>query len=399
MFESKFNQFANAFTVDFWDKSIIFNGKAYPAGYFSTQIINMDSDAITDLVQISIPAITLHMNLINKKKFSDNEFADAKDAVFNIYDQMCKTPPFSLLDKEIRQAFIETFLTEENIIKCKNYFAFDIVRTEAMLNDINTNFAPEYIQNIEDARFIYDTLCEMLLFYGYYSSDCCNFKIAARNFAEHIMQATLKKTKSNLAKAANWFFNDPKILGQLDDANAFAWNRRFDSQIRPFQLFTQINHPRRKKELIAVQRYYFDNFMDFLITDFHTGLANGHYPKRCKICGKYFLVTDARNKLYCDGYDPNDQKGRTCRKVGQDRKRVDRQKEQTLANPIKRICSTRLGTIRTHLARGIITDEVALKAKAYAQTLKNRALRNHEYYISGEYAKDMESDAIYNAIK
>ena len=42
----------------------------------------------------------------------------------------------------------------------------------------------------------------------------------------------------------------------------------------------------------------------------------GHAPKKCKICGKWFLTTNARHTKYCGGYAPGDKLHRTCRQIG-----------------------------------------------------------------------------------
>ena len=49
---------------------------------------------------------------------------------------------------------------------------------------------------------------------------------------------------------------------------------------------------------------YFDSYYNFVLTDFFEGLHYGHYPRKCDICGNYFLMTSARRQRYCTGTAP-----------------------------------------------------------------------------------------------
>ena len=80
----------------------------------------------------------------------------------------------------------------------------------------------------------------------------------------------------------------------------------------------------KKNVYVTARRMHFNRLLDFFIADFFEGIHSGHYPKKCEICGRYFL--------------------------------------------------SRLNMIRSHVKQGKITEEFAAEAKRLAQDQKDRAL-------------------------
>ena len=87
----------------------------------------------------------------------------------------------------------------------------------------------------------------------------------------------------------------------------------------PFPVTTEYVPTRKNaksKTVTLARRLYFDSYYSFIITDFFEGLHYGHYPRRCGVCKKYFLMTSARRQQYCNGLSPYEVRGKrvTCRK-------------------------------------------------------------------------------------
>ena len=61
---------------------------------------------------------------------------------------------------------------------------------------------------------------------------------------------------------------------------------------------------------------------------------------------------------------------------------------------MKSLCEKRCNTIDHHLRQGKMDVVFAKKAKALARNKRDRALRDHNYYVS-EYANEMTQEAIY----
>ena len=65
---------------------------------------------------------------------------------------------------------------------------------------------------------------------------------------------------------------------------------------------------------VSLMPYYLIEYLDeMLFFEFTEMLKNGQYVKRCKLCGRYFVLTDQRKRDFCD----RPYKGkRTCKQVG-----------------------------------------------------------------------------------
>jgi len=67
-------------------------------------------------------------------------------------------------------------------------------------------------------------------------------------------------------------------------------------------------------EGVSLMPYYLIEFLDeMLFFEFTEMLKNGQYVKRCKLCGRYFVLTDKRKRDFCDR--PYKDK-RICKQVG-----------------------------------------------------------------------------------
>lgn len=57
----------------------------------------------------------------------------------------------------------------------------------------------------------------------------------------------------------------------------------------------------RKVEGVSLMPYYLIEYLDeMLFFEFTEMLKNGRYVKRCKLCGRYFVLTDKQKRDFCD---------------------------------------------------------------------------------------------------
>ena len=131
-------------------------------------------------------------------------------------------------------------------------------------------------------------------------------------------------------------------------------------------------------------------------SDLFEGLCVGHAPRKCPICGKWFLTTDARQTKYCGGLAPGDKLGRTCRQIGNLKGRE--QRELADDHPIKAIYTRRMNTITQYLRRGTLDEQNAKEMKRLAKSKMKRAIKEVAY-AQGDYAKEMEQDALLKEAK
>lgn len=143
----------------------------------------------------------------------------------------------------------------------------------------------------------------------------------------------------------------------------------------------------------VARRLYFDSYYSFVLTDFFEGLHYGHYPRKCEICGNYFLMTSARRQRYCTGIAPYEVRGKkvSCRTYAASINR----KELAAADPIVDIYTRRCNAIRSEKSRGTITGEFAAKALKLAKEYKLIA-QDDEEYAKKQYPRNMKRDNLYS---
>ena len=140
-----------------------------------------------------------------------------------------------------------------------------------------------------------------------------------------------------------------------------------------------------------VKRMHYVSFVGMFRSDLFEGLCVGHAPKKCKICGKWFLTTNARHTKYCGGFAPGDKLRRTCRQIGNLKGRE--QRELADDHPVKQIYEKRLNTINRYVKRGTLATDLAEVMKKLAKDKMLRALSNVAY-AKGVYEKEMDQAAL-----
>lgn len=128
-----------------------------------------------------------------------------------------------------------------------------------------------------------------------------------------------------------------------------------------------------------------------LRTDLFEGLALGHAPKRCPICKRWFLTTDARHTKYCGDICPGDPHGLTCRQIGNRMGRT--QRELSDDHPIRAIYETRMNTIRQAIKRNTLDKALATRMKRLGRDKLERALSD-VHYAQTAYQTEMEQNAL-----
>ena len=127
---------------------------------------------------------------------------------------------------------------------------------------------------------------------------------------------------------------DIKVIWGLSDDDSL------DEDAKVTILATGLNHEladeiHGEKVAKLVKRMHYVSFVGMFRSDLFEGLCVGHAPKKCKICGKWFLTTNARHTKYCGGYAPGDKLHRTCRQIGNLKGRE--QRELADDHPLKQI--------------------------------------------------------------
>ena len=364
----------DGFAIDFSGDQIYIAGKSYPKGYFANEVLNFSRDDIMDLLLYTAPGFNARRELI-EGKFDTDMYQQIEYSIRKVKSVLQKRMPFCLLNWDLEEIRIDTALSEKVTAAVSAYFS---------------------LEKEDDAReklnaFLYRFFMHVLDFYVCAPMDLSNFLPAIRGI-ESLLNDLDVRDEHHFALVAEYFFSYPMTMPLLQASQISNTISGFTLSPNIMQEYVTLSDPDHPKEMKIGRRMHFTRLMDFLVTDFFEGLQVGHAPKKCAVCGRYFLTTNARPRKYCDGYAPNDPRGRTCQQVGARKQRAERERADD--HPVKIICEKRCNTIDHHLRSGKIDAEFAQKAKALARNKRDRALRDHNYYVE-EYENEMTQDAVY----
>lgn len=216
-----------------------------------------------------------------------------------------------------------------------------------------------------------------------------NFSDAITLLQDHIVPFAEKLDKGNLPRTQEAYlsqlsesFPEDVHLGDGSD----SWLSMTNVSVQ-YTAGTSADRsrPQMKKHM------HFISFGGMLRADFFEGLSVGNAPKRCAICGRWFLTTDARHTKYCSGICPTDAQGRKCRVIGNLRGRAAR--ELAADHPLNEPYDRRMNTIDQCLKCGTLSPEVAAMMKKLAKNKKQRAKADMAY-ANSTYRIEMEQDAL-----
>ena len=214
-----------------------------------------------------------------------------------------------------------------------------------------------------------------------------NFSDAITLLQEHIVPFAEKLDKGNLPRTQEAYLAEfsesfPEDVHMGDGSD--SWLSMTNVSVQ-YTAGTSRNRPQMKKHM------HFISFGGMLRADFFEGLSVGQAPKRCAICGRWFLTTDARHTKYCSEICPTDEQGRKCRVIGNLRGRAAR--ELAADHPLNEPYDRRMNTIDQCLKRGTLSPEWAAEMKKLAKDKKQRAKADMAY-ANSTYRMEMEQDAL-----
>ena len=362
------------FSADYRDGRVYIGGKSYPAGTFAAHLLNQyyENDTAARIGVFTTDNWQLEKMLrLGYLKVSD--YVNAGERMVNIFTALPWLKPFDMLGTDDERNRIATLFSEENGHIISEYFSR---RAKIGQMDVGQivfhNLPKEYEKDFFDrAEALLGEVNATLSFYDSLSADIRNSFEKLRIFVSRVNEADRFDEEHLLPIAL-------EVFGSV-----------------PFPVTTKyvpIKKSSRSKTATLARRLYFDSYYSFVMTDFFEGLHYGHYPRRCGICKKYFLMTSAARQKYCTGYAPFKLKGKaiTCRKYAA---RINR-KELAAGNPVIRIYKNRCSVLRMERKRGTVTEEFAAAALDLAKERMQRAKEDAEY-ANSQYELDMSREKLY----
>ena len=364
------------FTADYRDGKVIFGGKSYPAGVFATHLLNQFYiNDTTARIAVFRDDLNYHiLTQLSNGYLNITEFVKTGANILEALKALPKLRPFDGMNIEEIRNSATTLFTEENGQKICGYFADKAKLSLLSQNEIAAGTA-DRMKTATDFSVIENNIAEIksiLLFFNTLADDLILAHGNLLKFCNRINEAE-RLDEAHLLPLALEIFGD----------HHFTQSGRYISVKKNAKSVTGT----------VAKRLNFDSYYSFILTDFFEGLHYGHYPRKCEICGKYFLMQSARRQKYCSyGIAPELYRGKkiTCRKYAA----VLNRKEKAENDPIVSLYNRRCAAIRTECGRGTITKEYAEIAKRIAKERKQRAL-NDDKYAKTQYKKDMGREALY----
>ncbi len=364
------------FTADYRDGRVIFGGKHYPAGMFAVHLLNQFYiNDTTARIAVFRDGLNFHiLRQLQDDYLNISDFVKTGANTLQSFKSLPKLKPFDGLKAEEIRSTVETLFTEQIGQEICEYLAAKAKLSLLPQDEIAAGTA-EKMKRTADFSATEEKITEIrsiLRFFDTLSEDLIEAHGKLIKFCEHIDEAE-----------------------RLDEAHLLPLALKIFAEHHFVQSgrYIAVKKNVKSKSATLAKRLEFDSYYNLILTDFFEGLHYGHYPRRCEICGKYFLMQSARRQKYCPyGIAPELYRGRkiTCRKYAAAMNR----KEKAENDPIVSLYNRRCAAIRTECGRGTITKEYAEAAKRIAKEHKLRALADDQY-AKTQYKKDMSREALY----
>ena len=368
----------NYFNADYRDGTVFIDRKRYPAGSFCVALLNDYPHIYSEQGNpVHSEAIREVSYGLQEGRLVDADFMKAGEEILHILDLAKRLKPFDILDDEWERGGVADIFTEDTVELITSYFRqVSLAGNTDLKSGPDSNNPSGYDSSLcSYASFVLSELRDMLDFYSQLDSEISFYFRILTEFAESI--SSLKK------------YDEAHLLPIA--LEVFV----------PLREEVRIEYVSRKKSnrsntVTVARRMYFRDYASFITADFFEGLHCGHYPRKCEICGRYFLMISARNTRYCSGYANELYRGKkiTCRNLAARR----RKKEHPEDNPVIIRYTKRCSVIRAEEGRGKITKAFSAAEKALAKDHLQLALTD-PVYADGQYIRDMEHDRLYEDTK
>ena len=341
-------------TVDYKEKQEAYGTSAHAAdtGSIAPDVLNIPESVLEELLELTEPMMQL-VDSLNKNRNPDSStlamMLTASRNVFRVVDLLRDVPPFAgqdftWLDSKLPQIF----------------------STEAVKKAYRQRKA-------EFGEVFIPALC-LVAQLGFGIRD---FRQALIPLVETLDDEDVSRNPTGFAKQFDAFFSA--------DINKETY----------WMSITNVSVEYLPGSKGLVRRMHYASFPSMFRSNLYEALAVGNAPKRCPICKRFFLTTNARRQKYCTGYAPEKYGGLTCVQVGNRMGREEREKAKN--HPVIILWHQAANAIDKRVERVKLDKETAQKAKIIAKDLKDAALVDSDY-ANGNYKIDMTPDALIAAV-
>ena len=340
-------------TVDYKDKQEAYGSSTVAAdtGTIALEILNIPDSILEELLELTEPMMQL-VDFLNKNRNPDSStlamMLTASRNVFRVVDLLRDVPPFSGQDF--------TWLDE----KLPKIFSSEAVKKA--YRQRKAEFGEVFIP----------ALC-LVAQLGFGIRD---FHQALIPLVESLDDEDVSRNSVGFAQQFDAFFSA-------------------DNKQDYWMSITNVSVEYLPGAKGLVRRMHYASFPSMFRSNLYEALAVGNAPKRCPICKKFFLTTNARRQKYCTGYAPEEYGGMTCVEVGNRLGRAEREKAENRPAIIQ--YHQAVNAIDKRVERGTLERDTAVKAKIHAKELVSGAIADADF-ANGEYKNEMTPDALIAAV-
>ena len=317
-------------------------------GNIALDVLNIPDAVLEDLLELTEPMMDL-VDYLNKHRNPDNKtlggMMTASKNIFRVVDLLREVPPFAGQDFS---------WLDENLPKV---------------------FAPEKVRKAyterkkEQGELFIQAMC-LVAQLGFGIRD---FRKALIPLVESLADEDITRNPKGFSQKFDSFFSK-------DEERKDQW-----------MAFSNVSVEYVPEEKGIVRRMHYASFPSMFRSNLYEALAVGNAPRRCPICQKFFLTTNARRQKYCSGYAPEEYDGLTCTKVGNMMGRKHRELAEN--DPILVLYHRSVDTLDKRVERGTLDKDLAAKAKQIARDCRDIAIVDADY-ANEEYLTDMLPDAL-----
>lgn len=341
-------------TVAYADKQEIYgtSNTSADTGSIALDVLNVPDSVLEELIDLTDPMVEL-VDFLNKHRNPDNKtlsrMMTASKNIFRVVDLLREVPPFAGQDF--------TWL-DENLPKV---------------------FAPERVTKAyterkkEQGELFIQAMCLV-----------AQLGFGIRDFRQALIPLVESLEDEDIARNSKGFSQKFDSFFSKDEERKDQW-----------MAFSNVSVEYVPEEKGIVRRMHYASFPSMFRSNLYEALAVGNAPRRCPICQKFFLTTNARRQKYCTGIAPEEYGGLTYSMVAKQMGRAYRELAEN--DPILVIYHQSIDSLDKRVKRGKLDRDIADLAKALAKDLRSAAIADPEY-ANGDYPKDMQPDALIAAV-
>ena len=347
----------NLLTLEFGRDTVTYEGRCVPTGTLGCEALNISDEAIASLTE-PCKSLSEFISALGKLSVPDGMMNRAREAAAKILDAMKGMEPFAHLDYGFYASGIADAFSSE---------------APAQVRTLNMAMLTRGLAAAQEPGLRKGALMS---------------KIAPVLAQLAYSLAEYRRTMTALSESVN-----DDSVERTPDGLAAAFGAHFDVSSDSLMSFanTTVQYVSVGEPPKLARRMSYVSLVGLLRSDLFEGLAAGHAPRRCAVCGRWFLTFDARHTKYCGGFAPGDVRGRMCRQVGAMRGRE--QRELAGDHPLKAIYNRRLNTILQSQRRGKLDEATADAMRKLAKDKLQRALSDANY-ARGSYEDEMTQGAL-----